>query len=63
MPVLVLVGADDVYTPVAEARALHGLVPGAELVVVEGAGHLPGPERPEAFSQALAEFLAGPNGV
>lgn len=63
VPVLVLVGADDVYTPVAEARALHGLIPGAELVVVEGAGHLPGLERPEAFNRALVEFLAGLNGV
>ncbi|MFE9857896.1 alpha/beta fold hydrolase [Streptomyces sp. NPDC005780] len=59
VPVLVVVGADDVYTPVAEARVLHGLIPGAELVVVEGAGHLPGLERPEAFNDAVVRFLAG----
>jgi pimeloyl-ACP methyl ester carboxylesterase len=58
VPVLVLVGADDVYTPVAEARALHGLIPDAELVVVEGAGHLPGLERPEPFNDAVVGFLA-----
>lgn len=59
VPVLVLVGADDVYTPVAEARALHGLIPDAELVVIEGAGHLPGLERPEPFNDAVVAFLAG----
>ncbi|MFE6840369.1 alpha/beta fold hydrolase [Streptomyces sp. NPDC057705] len=58
-PCLVLVGADDVYTPVAEAEALHALLPNAVLTVIEGAGHLPGVEQPEAFNRALLEFLAG----
>ncbi|MFI8500365.1 alpha/beta fold hydrolase [Streptomyces sp. NPDC085524] len=58
-PCLVLVGADDVYTPVADAEALHALMPHSVLTVVEGAGHLPGVERPEAFNRALLEFLAG----
>ncbi|MFF4366881.1 alpha/beta fold hydrolase [Streptomyces sp. NPDC001594] len=59
VPCLVLVGADDVYTPVAEAEALCALVPHARLEVVERAGHLPGVERPEAFNRALLEFLGG----
>ncbi|MBP2035058.1 pimeloyl-ACP methyl ester carboxylesterase [Streptomyces avidinii] len=58
-PCLVLVGADDVYTPVAEAEALHALLPHSVLTVIEGAGHLPGLERPEAFNKALLDFLAG----
>ncbi|WP_406096051.1 alpha/beta fold hydrolase [Streptomyces sp. NBC_01013] len=62
VPVLVLVGADDVYTPVAEARALHGLIREAELVVIEGAGHLPGLERPEPFNEAVVHFLARTGG-
>lgn len=57
VPCLVLVGADDVYTPVAEAEALCALVPHARLEVIERAGHLPGVERPEAFNRALLEFL------
>ncbi|WP_420078350.1 alpha/beta fold hydrolase [Streptomyces sp. JL4002] len=56
-PCLVLVGADDVFTPVAEAEALRDLLPHAELAVIEGAGHLPGLERPEAFNRALLDFL------
>ncbi|MEV7520205.1 alpha/beta fold hydrolase [Streptomyces sp. NPDC091371] len=58
-PCLVLVGADDVYTPVAEAEALHALMPNSVLAVIDGAGHLPGVEQPEAFNKALLEFLAG----
>ncbi|MBD0421965.1 alpha/beta fold hydrolase [Streptomyces sp. TRM S81-3] len=56
-PVLIVVGADDVYTPVSEAEAIHRLVPHATLTVIEKAGHLPGAEQPERFNAALLEFL------
>lgn len=58
VPVLIVVGADDAYTPVEEAQALHRLIPQSGLVVVEGAGHLPGVEQPERFNEALLPFLA-----
>ncbi|MET9319177.1 alpha/beta fold hydrolase [Streptomyces sp. NPDC003038] len=58
-PCLIVVGADDVYTPVAEAEALHALMPQSVLTVIERAGHLPGVEQPEAFNRALLEFLGG----
>ncbi|MEU9303790.1 alpha/beta fold hydrolase [Streptomyces sp. NPDC048269] len=58
-PCLVVVGADDFYIPVAEAEALHALVPHSVLAVIERAGHLPGVEQPEAFNRVLLEFLAG----
>jgi pimeloyl-ACP methyl ester carboxylesterase len=32
-------------------------VPGAELVVVEGAAHMPNLERPDAFNAALQRLL------
>ncbi|MFC8591764.1 alpha/beta fold hydrolase [Streptomyces atroolivaceus] len=57
VPVLVVVGADDFYTPVSDARATHSLIPSAELVVIEQAGHLPGAEQPAAFNDALLAFL------
>ncbi|MEU7304328.1 alpha/beta fold hydrolase [Streptomyces sp. NPDC007189] len=57
-PVLIVVGADDVFTPVADAEAIHRLVPHATLTVVEKAGHLPGAEQPESFNTALLDFLA-----
>ena len=56
-PVLIVVGADDVYTPVSDAEAIARLVPHATLCVIEGAGHLPGAEQPERFNEALLDFL------
>lgn len=56
-PVLIVVGADDVYTPIAEAEALHQLVPHATLSVIEQAGHLPGAEQPVHFNATLLDFL------
>ena len=40
VPVLVMVGAEDTETPPSYAGAIADRVPGAELVVVPGAGHL-----------------------
>ncbi|WP_327189834.1 alpha/beta fold hydrolase [Streptomyces xinghaiensis] len=57
VPTLVVVGADDVYTPVAEAEAIRRLVPHAALSVIDGAGHLPGVEQPERFNAVLLDFL------
>ncbi|MFG2545712.1 alpha/beta fold hydrolase [Streptomyces sp. NPDC048594] len=57
VPTLIVVGADDVFTPVSEAEAIAGLVPHAALSVVDGAGHLPGAEQPERFNAVLLDFL------
>ncbi|MEW2162633.1 alpha/beta fold hydrolase [Streptomyces sp. NPDC007084] len=57
-PVLIVVGADDEFTPVAEAEAMRALVPHAVLTVIDGAGHLPGVEQPDRFNAALLDFLA-----
>lgn len=57
VPVWIAVGADDAYTPVADAEAIRRLVPGAVLTVIEGAGHLPGAEQPQRFNAALLDFL------
>jgi 3-oxoadipate enol-lactonase len=58
VPTVVVVGSEDELTPVAEAAAMAERVPGAELVVVDGAAHLPNLERPETFDAALAALLA-----
>lgn len=57
VPALVMVGAEDRLTPVADSEALHRAIGRSQLVVLEGAGHLPGLEVPEAFSRALEGFL------
>jgi pimeloyl-ACP methyl ester carboxylesterase len=57
VPTLVVVGRDDEFTPVGDARLMHERVPGAALVIVEGAGHMPNLERRAEFDRALAAFL------
>ena len=59
VPTLVLVGQDDEFTSVADARRLHELIPGSTLAVLPGAGHLPNLERPTEFNAALRAFLDG----
>ncbi|UJB44701.1 alpha/beta fold hydrolase [Streptomyces sp. A1-5] len=58
VPTLVVVGTEDEFTPVADARAIHQATPGSHLTVIQGAGHMPNLERPEEFNAALTEFLA-----
>lgn len=56
IPVLVVVGSDDAFDGGA-GRRMAELAPGAELVVVDGAGHTPSLEQPAAFDDALDAFL------
>ncbi len=57
VPTLVVVGVEDVLTPVAEAEALQRGIDGARLAVIPKAGHLSNLENPEAFNEALIGFL------
>ena len=57
-PVQVIVGEQDVGTPVAMSEAIHQAIPGSELVVLPSASHLSNLEQPEAFNRALSAFLA-----
>jgi pimeloyl-ACP methyl ester carboxylesterase len=57
VPTLVVVGDEDTLTPVEESRTLAAAHPGAELVIIPGAGHLANLECPEAFNAALNAFL------
>jgi pimeloyl-ACP methyl ester carboxylesterase len=56
-PTLILVGAEDQLTPVAEAESLRDGIRGSRLRVIDGAGHLSNIERPQEFNAALIEFL------
>ncbi|WP_369170771.1 alpha/beta fold hydrolase [Streptomyces sp. R28] len=58
VPALVVVGADDAYTPVSDAQAMHAALPDSTLRVIEGAAHMPNLERAGEFNEALGEFLA-----
>ena len=56
-PTLIMVGSEDFFTPLPIARLMSDNIPGAELVCIEGAGHLPNMEAPDAFNEALDAFL------
>jgi pimeloyl-ACP methyl ester carboxylesterase len=57
VPTLVVVGADDEFTPIDEARLIHELIDGSDLLMVEGAAHMPNLEQVETFNEALSTFL------
>jgi pimeloyl-ACP methyl ester carboxylesterase len=57
VPALVVVGRDDEFTPVADAQLMSARIPDARLAIIEGAGHMPNLERPDAFNGALTSFL------
>jgi 3-oxoadipate enol-lactonase len=59
IPTLVLAGAADVITPPAGMRAMAEAIPGAQFVLVEGAGHLPPLEQPNVTTDTIARFLDG----
>ncbi|GHE47865.1 alpha/beta hydrolase [Streptosporangium violaceochromogenes] len=57
VPTLVVVGGDDEFTPVGDARLMHEVIPGSVLVVIEDTAHMPNLERPVEFNGVLSEFL------
>ena len=57
IPTLVVVGADDQITPPETAKAMAEAIPGAQLAVLPGAGHLTPLERPQEVTRLIAEFL------
>jgi pimeloyl-ACP methyl ester carboxylesterase len=54
---LVLVGSNDVVTPVAHSEAIAAAVPDASLVVVEDAGHMVQLERPALVTLHLRALI------
>jgi pimeloyl-ACP methyl ester carboxylesterase len=57
VPTLVLQGTEDLVVAPRNAEILAERIPGAELVWLEGAGHLYHSEQPEAADAAVLDFL------
>jgi proline iminopeptidase len=57
-PALIVVGDDDFICSPAAARRLHLSLPNSKLLLIEGAGHFPWLEQPEAFNSQVPSFLA-----
>jgi pimeloyl-ACP methyl ester carboxylesterase len=57
VPVLVIVAGKDVVTSPRKGRALAAALPGAELVVLPGAGHYVHVEEPALVAGPIREFI------
>ncbi|MEJ5020931.1 alpha/beta hydrolase [Ochrobactrum vermis] len=57
-PTMILVGRDDLLTPVAAAEEMAAEIPHASFIVLSDCGHLTTLERPAAVSAALQNWLA-----
>ncbi len=60
-PTLVIAGAEDTAVPLAHAQMLAQGIPGAQLRVVDGAGHFLILTHTDIFVQAVEAFLASVN--
>lgn len=60
VPTLIVYGREDQITGLDIAETLHREIAGSRLTIIDGAGHVPPMETPEAFARAVAEFLERP---
>lgn len=59
-PTLLLWGSQDTVTPLSQGERLAELVPNSTLTTLDGSGHQPFEEVPDAFNAALIAFLGAP---
>jgi pimeloyl-ACP methyl ester carboxylesterase len=57
-PTLVVVGGEDVITPVADGAEMQNHIARSRLVILPETGHLSNLEAPDGFALALSDFLA-----
>jgi len=57
VPTLIIGGDEDAVYPPELAHEMARRIPGAQLVMMEGAGHLVNLEQPERFDAAVLPFL------
>ena len=58
IPALVICGMEDKMTPPSLSQVIRDGIPGAQLALIEGAGHFVMMENPEAFNTILADFAS-----
>jgi pimeloyl-ACP methyl ester carboxylesterase len=57
VPTLLVAGSDDKVAPASVMERMKEKIPGAELVVLQGCGHLGPMDQPDEFNTALLTFL------
>jgi pimeloyl-ACP methyl ester carboxylesterase len=60
VPTLLVWGADDTDTPIADGRLMEKLIPDAGMVVLDGAGHYSYLDQPARFARIASHFIAPP---
>jgi pimeloyl-ACP methyl ester carboxylesterase len=63
VPALIIVGERDLLTPVGHSHTLVERIPGAELEILPGVGHMLTLEQPERVSELLEDFVRQVCGV
>lgn len=58
-PTLLLWGEDDELVPLRHGQAAAAAIPGSQLVVLPGVGHIPSIDAPGDFVRILTDFAAG----
>jgi len=56
-PTLIVVGAEDIATPVAKSERMHEAIASSVLTVLPRGGHSSSIEEPEAITQAIENFV------
>jgi pimeloyl-ACP methyl ester carboxylesterase len=59
-PTLLLWGANDKATPLADGERMHNAISGSKLVVFEGVGHSPHKDVPQRVAEEVSGWLTNP---
>jgi 3-oxoadipate enol-lactonase len=57
VPVLILVGEDDILTPPSAAEVMKSLIPDSEMKIIKNSGHMSNLENTDEFNRCLMQFL------
>jgi pimeloyl-ACP methyl ester carboxylesterase len=57
VPTCVVVGGQDILTPVSQSRQVASQIPGAEVYVIPGCGHITFTEKPAETAKLVGDFL------
>ncbi len=57
IPTLIMVGENDIGTPISASEAIHERIENSKLVIIRSAKHLSNVEKPEEFNSTLLAFL------
>ena len=56
-PIALIVGAEDMATPVSGSEVMHERLPDSELTIIDNASHISNVEQTEVFNRTLGAFL------